>query len=107
LNLTAGTLETWSIAAVLYLHTSTYSGMEKSNLHKYSRLQVFVKFGGGETGGNTAEIQQVAGGLELELELELAEMPQATGGCGVGSSDFDKIFENCFALCSFGMAKDI
>jgi hypothetical protein len=25
----------------------------------------------------------------------------------VGSSDFDKIFENCFASCSFGMAKDI
>jgi hypothetical protein len=27
--------------------------------------------------------------------------------CRVGSSDFDKIFENCFASCSFGMAKDI
>ncbi len=25
--------------------------------------------------------------------------------CPVGSSDFDKIFENCFASCSFGMAK--
>ncbi len=25
----------------------------------------------------------------------------------VGSSDFDKIFENCFASCSFGMEKDI
>jgi hypothetical protein len=24
----------------------------------------------------------------------------------VGSSDFDKIFENCFASCSFGLAKD-
>ncbi len=27
--------------------------------------------------------------------------------CAVGSSDFDKIFENCFASCSFGLAKDI
>ncbi len=25
----------------------------------------------------------------------------------LGSSDFDKIFENCFASCGFGMAKDI
>jgi hypothetical protein len=25
----------------------------------------------------------------------------------VGSSDFDKIFENCYASCSFGLAKDI
>jgi hypothetical protein len=25
----------------------------------------------------------------------------------LGSSDFDKIFDNCFASCSFGMAKDI
>ncbi len=25
----------------------------------------------------------------------------------IGSSDFDKIFENCFDSCSFGMAKDI
>jgi hypothetical protein len=25
----------------------------------------------------------------------------------LGSSDFDKIFENCFASCSFGMAKGI
>jgi hypothetical protein len=25
----------------------------------------------------------------------------------LGSSDFDKIFENCFASCSFGTAKDI
>jgi hypothetical protein len=24
-----------------------------------------------------------------------------------GSSDFDKIFENCYAWCSFGLAKDI
>jgi hypothetical protein len=28
-------------------------------------------------------------------------------GCIVGSSDFDKIFENCFASYSFGLAKDI
>jgi hypothetical protein len=28
-------------------------------------------------------------------------------GCTVGSSDFDKIFENCYASCSFGLAKDI
>jgi hypothetical protein len=28
-------------------------------------------------------------------------------GCTVGSSDFDKIFENCFASWSFGMTKDI
>jgi hypothetical protein len=25
----------------------------------------------------------------------------------LGSSDFDKIFENCFASCGFGLAKDI
>jgi hypothetical protein len=28
-------------------------------------------------------------------------------GYGLGSSDFDKIFENYFASCCFGMAKDI
>jgi hypothetical protein len=28
-------------------------------------------------------------------------------GYVLGSSDFDKIFENCFASCSFGLAKDI
>ncbi len=28
-------------------------------------------------------------------------------GCELGSSDFDKIFENCFASCSFELAKDI
>jgi hypothetical protein len=27
--------------------------------------------------------------------------------CRLGSSDFDKIFENCFASYSFRMAKDI
>jgi hypothetical protein len=27
--------------------------------------------------------------------------------CAFGSSDFDKIFENCFASCGFGLAKDI
>ncbi len=31
----------------------------------------------------------------------------ARTACPLGSSDFDKIFENCFASCSFGMAKDI
>ncbi len=25
----------------------------------------------------------------------------------LGSSDFDKIFENCYALCSFGFSKEI
>jgi hypothetical protein len=25
----------------------------------------------------------------------------------LGSSDFDKILENCFASCAFGLAKDI
>ncbi len=25
----------------------------------------------------------------------------------LGSSDFDKIFENCYGSCSFGLAKDI
>jgi hypothetical protein len=29
------------------------------------------------------------------------------GDWALGSSDFDKIFENCFASCSFGLAKDI
>jgi hypothetical protein len=28
-------------------------------------------------------------------------------GSILGSSDIDKIFENCFASCSFGLAKDI
>jgi hypothetical protein len=27
--------------------------------------------------------------------------------CGIGSSDFDKIFENGYASCSFELAKDI
>jgi hypothetical protein len=41
--------------------------MEKSNLHKYSRLQVFVKFVGGETGGhsgNTAGCRWAGAGVE-------------------------------------------
>jgi hypothetical protein len=35
------------------------------------------------------------------------EPEHALNAWPLGSSDFDKIFENCYASCSFGLAKDI
>jgi hypothetical protein len=47
------------------------------------------------------------GGLLYDVLALLFMWEAFDGRCGVGSSDFDKIFENCFASCSFGLAKDI
>ncbi len=52
---------------------------------------------------------------QLRLEGQTEHLPQigqlcifGTGlGCRVGSSDFDKLFENCSASCSSGLSTDI
>jgi hypothetical protein len=41
------------------------------------------------------------------LSPSFYHFPARVPGCILGSSDFDKIFENCFASCGFGLAKDI
>ncbi len=51
----------------------------------------------------------------LRLEGQTEHLPQIGQlcifgmglGCRLGSSDFDKLFENCYASCSFGLSKDI
>ncbi len=48
---------------------------------------------------NTPGVSKVLSGIQESMRMKKL--------WAVRSSDFDNIFENCYASCNFGLAKDI
>jgi hypothetical protein len=45
-------------------------------------------------------MEEMPSGVGKNVARDGGKRPRV-GWCGVGSGDFNKIFENCFASCSF------